>query len=121
MHEELNYISLPVIVAYQFGHRIRVNLEAGAFISKLTDQTTKVRAIVPYSLEQINFQTTDYNFKDYNGGILAGVDVEIPLQERLRLKIGFRDELGLLTIRDQGEENIKTNSLNILAGIAFSL
>lgn len=102
----LDYFSLPVLVKWNTGNRIRVFVNAGPCLSLL------LRESLWYlpdngSKEKVANETSAYHA--VNLLVTAGVGIMFPVWKRILLSLELRDNLGILNIRS-GSPEFEQNS-----------
>lgn len=115
-YEELNYITVPILAKYSFGGQKNFYVNAGPFVSYLLDAYTVIKP--DHTLPRVEVENTEFhNRTDF--GLAAGIGGQINLNENIVLSVELRNNLGFATVKDEGE--FKTNSTNIMFGVAYSL
>jgi outer membrane protein with beta-barrel domain len=115
-----NYITLPVLARFSFGKKTLFFAEGGGFASYLLNSYINVTGI------PVNYQngSTTASYKRLDAGVSIGLGLSVPLGEKLLLSVEVRDNLGLLNISEfpvYKDKFIKTNSTNLLVGLAYRL
>jgi hypothetical protein len=119
----LNYLVLPLNAEYRSGQKIIFYAGAGVYAGLLLNSKEK------YTLHLVNgsnYEGTSHTglYKSFDLGLNLKTGLTIPLRKHYNLQIEVKDDLGLMNISsvpviDNG--SIKTNSLNLLAGISFKI
>lgn len=117
----LDYMSLPILMKYKFGDKLKFNLHDGLGFHYLVN----VKSDFEYELDGISFSFYG-DIKDYHRfdqSLIGGLGVEYPLNEKIGIYINSRFNYGLLEtsnlidLRFSGtDENI---AFSILGGIQF--
>lgn len=124
----LNYLSLPVLVKWSTGGRIRFFVNAGPCVSLLLQESLWY---LPEggSREKVADETAAYY--RFNLAVTAGVGIAVPVGKRFLVSLEVRDNFGVLNIRSSAsdfERNSalaveqptgQTNSTLLLAGISY--
>ncbi len=124
----LDYLSLPVLVKWSTGGRIRFFVNAGPCVSLLLQESTWY---LPDngSKEKVADETGAYH--QINLAVTAGAGIAVPVGKRFQLSLEVRDNFGVLNIRSVAsgfEQNSAmavekptghTNSTLLLAGISY--
>jgi opacity protein-like surface antigen len=120
-HLNYDYLMLPLLARFSFGNQFKMFINAGpyaGYLIKVTSVTDK-NDIVPNT----ELDLTDDSYK-YDFGISAGLGARIPINQKFAFKVEVRNNLGLINTRSVSIEEevgtVKTNSTNLLLGIAYS-
>ena len=121
----MNYLNLPVMTEYSFGHKLKCNLEAGLFVGLLlTNQViTNLKGTFPPYRTTITKYSSDYR-KSVNYGFAGGIGFELPVHSRTSIHLNFRDMEGLANVYKQAafpDTKIFLHSLSITAGINWRI
>ena len=119
-HLNYEYLTLPVLIRAGFGNKVKYFVNAGPFLGHLMKQENIVKAAGYLTL------TNEYtnSYKQFDVGITAGLGVTIPIKEKFYISCEIRNNQGLLDISKSQIYNggtIKTNSTNLLVGLAYKL
>jgi|DEB19_MinimDraft_2_1074335.scaffolds.fasta_scaffold26154_1 opacity protein-like surface antigen len=109
-----DYLTIPVLVRFTFGKRIKYFLNGGSYFAYLIKQTLVFKGA--NSNGEIN-NTASYNSLD--AGISLGTGLQYPINEKWFLGSEIRGNMGLLNTLPSGDT--KVNSVNLLLGIAYRL
>jgi len=124
----LDYLSLPVLVKWNFGGRIRFFVNAGPCLSLLLQESLWH---LPENGSKAKVAEETNAFHPINLAVTAGCGMAIPISERLLATLEVRDNLGVLNIRSSvsgfehnslypgTEMKAYTNSTLLLAGICY--
>ena len=115
-----NYLSMPILLRASVGKKINFFVNAGPYIGILLNQTSITKIEGGQTVKDEH--TKDFN--TVNFGATSGLGVSIPINSKFDISFEARDNLGLSNINKvEGSNNaiIKTNSLSLLAGIAYKL
>jgi hypothetical protein len=119
VRESFNYLTIPVLLRASIGNKIRYFINAGPYIGFLLSE--KERDTPPNQATLIYNNTNYYTKTDL--GITAGIGLAIPIKDKFALSLEIRNNLGLMNINnntfENGSDNIKTNSTNLLIGFAY--
>ncbi|MGJ8666261.1 MAG: porin family protein [Patiriisocius sp.] len=110
-----SYVSLPVMVKYNFSDSNSFYINGGPFVAFLINANSKAD-------EGPDFEFTDLN-KNIDAGISFGIGKRIELSNNY-LDIEIRNNLGLVNISAVeviNDDTIKTNSLNLILTYYLSL
>jgi hypothetical protein len=114
-----DYLSLPLLAEISTGNKVKLKFETGIFVGMLLNYHVKFKM---KQGQQNDYDIKSDDLKNFNGGLLAGIGTEIPLSKKLKLQLVLRDQFGLISLyKESDNPAIKTNSLNLLTGISFSL
>jgi len=111
-----DYLSVPFMVKYRQGDRIKFFINSGPYLGYLLKSTSEIEG-------QTSFDTTDLN-KKLDVGLSAGIGIEFSVGEKVELMIEARDNLGLLNISKvqiTNDNSLKTNSLNFLFSVIYKI
>ena len=124
----LDYLSLPVLVKWSFGGRIRFFVNAGPCISMLLNESLWY---LPESGSKGKVAEEKDAYLPVNLAATAGAGVAIPVGKRLLVTVEVRDNVGVLNIRTSVSDfeynnfipgaDMKgyTNSTLLLAGVCY--
>ena len=113
-----NYLTIPILFRTTFGNKIKYFINVGTFIGYLISQ----KYIYKNDLFPPNNASSQY--KPFDFGLSCGLGFEIPVKGNLIISCELRNNLGLLNIakgKIYNDGSIKTNSTNLLIGIAYKL
>lgn len=116
-----NYLVLPILARFSFGNQNNLFCNVGPYVGYLM----KVNAILEDEDNNYyeEFEVTDQSYK-YDFGISIGLGAKIPINNKIAFKCEVRNNLGLVNISKTIDESmgvVKTNSTNLLIGVAISL
>ena len=109
-----DYLTIPVLLRFTFGKRVKYFINGGSYIGYLINQTLVFKGA--NSNGEIN-NTASYNSLD--AGISFGTGLQYPIKEKIYLSSEIRGNLGLYNTIPGGDT--KVNSVNLLFGIAYRL
>jgi hypothetical protein len=111
------YITLPLMLKYDFKKENGFFVNAGPYAGLLLDMRVKAK-VSGYPEENFNY-TNNYNSYDF--GISAGIGKSFKINEKNDIVIEIRDNLGLIPLNIYTSENgvTKINSINLIAGWSF--
>ncbi len=124
----LDYLSLPVLVKWHFGGRIRFFVDAGPCVSLLLKESLWY---LPGDGSKQKAADETEAYLRVNLAVTAGAGVAIPLGKRIQVSLEVRDNFGVLNIRSAtsgfeqksylsaGATKGYTNSALLLAGVAW--
>jgi hypothetical protein len=124
----LDYLSLPVLVKWSTGGKVRFFVNAGPCVSLLLQESLWY---LPDSgsKEKVADETGAYN--RFNLAVTAGAGIAIPVGNRILISLEVRDNFGVLNIRSAASDfeynsamavdppTGHTNSTLLLAGISY--
>lgn len=113
----LEYITIPVNLKYYVDSQKRFYINGGVFAGIFLDSNTKVEGENTNKNENYLFQTLDF-------GVNLGVGTNIKITEKNSLNIEIRHNYGLKNIskaKVYNDDNVKTNSFNLIANWQFDL
>lgn len=117
----LNYITLPILLKYNFSKDKSFYVNAGPYLGYLLKSGIKTQVNIP---GETNYDEEDTKYKkSMDFGFTAGIGKEFQLNENHQFYIELRDNLGLSNISKTEVMNggsIKTNSVNLLVGYTFN-
>ena len=120
-HSNFNYLTLPLLCRLTFGKKINFYVNAGPYLGYLLKQKNITEAFGEYpKTETDNID----NFERLDFGLTTGLGMNFPIQEKLLLSVEIRNNLGLTNISSLpvvNDGSIKTNSTNLLIGIAYRI
>jgi hypothetical protein len=109
-----DYLTIPVLVRYTFGKRVKYFINGGSYFSYLIKQTLVFKGA---NSDGESNNTSSYNRLDV--GISLGIGLQYPINEKLILSSEIRGNMGLANALPNGD--LKVNSVNLLLGIAYRL
>ena len=117
----LDYISVPLLVGYEFGKKLKLNLHTGISFHYLANVKSKFEIQIDGNSVAIYNDIKDYHRFDQS--VIGGVGLEYPLNEKLGLFINSRFNYGLIeTDNNETVTWIWTNkniAFSILTGVHF--
>lgn len=117
-HLNYEYLTLPVLIRAGFGNKVKYFVNAGPFLGYLMKHEIITKAA---GYPTLTNEYTNY-YKQFDAGITAGLGVTIPIKEKIYISCEIRNNLGFLNISKVPVVNdgtIKTNSTNLLVGLAY--
>jgi|GEM_PF-2746291 len=132
-----DYISLPIVMKYTLGEKIKFSGELGGFVNCLLNATA--RDYFLYDSQTPNYSNLNSmsanlaegteQYTRLDAGLTVGVSSQIPLSEKLSIKLSVYDNYGLVNIsalqfnyRPISSSNyLKSNAINLLAGIVYRM
>ncbi len=112
------YINVPLLYGYRFGNKIKFNVEAGPYLGiYLYDNlSADIEGLSNVEAAQLNSNTTDF-------GLCLGFNAYFPVSNKLSLKAGLQDYLGLNDISGGSSSlgKLKSNTLALQLGISLNL
>jgi hypothetical protein len=117
-----NYINMPVLAEYSFGHKVIINLDAGAFIGVMLSSQfiTKYKQPLPPG-QQAELRSSFNNDHPLNYGISLGMGIQIPVASKIKLDVDLRNHTGLDNIVRLNRSRQEANCFAILGGLSFEL
>lgn len=115
-----DYLSIPLLLKTKFGNKIKFFINAGPFVAILlkAKQKSNNTNMTP------DADITDL-YKKTEIGISGGAGVIIPVGRTINISFEVRDNFGLTDILKEGSSTngttVKTNNVNLMAGISFLL
>jgi hypothetical protein len=119
-----NYLSVPILIQASFGKKINYFIKAGLFASKLISKKITVQSKY-FPEETQDYPENPQEFiKHYDYGILIGLGIMKPVNEKIGISIEIRDNNGICDIFGQEEgwsykQILKTNSFNFMLGVKY--
>lgn len=105
-----DYLSLPLLFKVSLGNKIKVYANTGPCFSYLMNQSLYFN---PKNGKTYKLDGETTNFKSYDLSVLFGLGMSIPVWDRFLLSFEIRDNLGLVSIRDNYEyEQLDTFGYN---------
>jgi hypothetical protein len=126
----LDYLSVPLLVKWSFGGKIRLFVNAGPCVSLLLQQSLWY---VPESGNKSKVANETKSYYPIDLAVVLGAGVTIPVGSKLKVSVEVRDNLGLVNIRTSisdferdsyfpgGEVKGYTNSTLLLVGVAYRI
>jgi hypothetical protein len=110
-----DYLTLPILVRFSFGKRVKYFINTGPYFGYLLSQTFVTKG------DNFNTFTNDYTAatNKFDVGISFGTGIQYPIKEKIYLSSEIRGNLGLYNTIPSGDT--KVNSVNLLLGIAYRL
>ncbi|MCX6303546.1 MAG: porin family protein [Bacteroidetes bacterium] len=124
----LDYLSLPVLVKWSFGGRIRFFVNAGPCLSLLLQESLWH---LPENGSKVKVAMETDAYLPVNLAVTAGCGVAIPVGKRLLVTLELRDNFGVINIRSSVSDFEKnsyfsgaeikgyTNSTLLMAGVCY--
>ncbi len=119
IHTNFDYLTIPLLAKLTFGNKIKFFVNVGPYSSYLIKQTTVTDAINEFPKSKSN-NTSNFNSIDF--GLTTGLGAGLPVKDELLITLEIRNNLGLYNISSlpvANDGSIKTNSINLLIGIAY--
>jgi len=125
---KLDYLTLPVLVKWNFGGRIRFCVNAGPGVSLLLLETLWY---LPESGSKQKVATETAAYHPVNLTVIAGAGIAVPIGKNILVSLEVRDNFGLLNIRSAvseferqnyfsaGETKGYTNNTLLMVGVAY--
>lgn len=113
-HQQMHYTGIALLAEPSIGKKYRVVIPFGPAFNLLT----KAKLKTPESLLPSADNTGD--FKRFEAAWVAGLGLQIPMENFADFQIGFRNEIGLTGIY-QNFSNPKTNPLHYQFTLTFNL
>jgi hypothetical protein len=110
------FISLPILLKYQFGPDNSLYINGGPFMSYM------IKSELWNDYDERNTDQTD-NYKSLDFGLTFGFGKTFKLKNNNEISVEIRENLGLSNISDVpvvGNGSIKTNSLNLICNCSFN-
>lgn len=107
------FISLPILVKYDFGSNNSFYVNGGPFINYL------LKSQLSNDYDNATDDITD-NFKSLDFGLTFGIGKTFKLKSNREIIVEIRENLGLPNLSVLNSA-IKTNSLNLICGYSFDL
>jgi hypothetical protein len=126
----LDYLSLPLLVKWTTGNRIRFFVNAGPCVSYLLREVTWYKP-ESGSTEKVADETGSYH--RVNLAVTAGGGIELPVFKRFLVSVELRDNVGVLNIRSKASDfehksamavetpSGHTNSTLLLVGVSYRI
>lgn len=111
------FVSLPVLLKYQFGPNNSLYINGGPFLSYM------LKSELSNDYDNFSSDETD-NFKTLDFGLVFGFGKTFKLKNNNEISVEIRENLGLSNISNVsifGNGSIKTNSLNLICNYSFDL
>jgi Outer membrane protein beta-barrel domain len=119
--EQLDYISIPVMLHYCFGKKNQFALGSGMFAAYLSGAHYEIK-IDSGSLTSPTRNDFKKDYEDLNYGLLFNASYRIPIQTKWVLTLGAEDRLGLHNIKEVFPDgHYKTHSFGLYATFLFVL
>ncbi|SHG31249.1 porin family protein [Flavobacterium johnsoniae] len=116
----LNYITLPVMLKFNFTRNKSFYINGGPYLGYLLKSGVKYETSRQQDPDE-NLEDTKYK-KSMEFGISAGFGKEFKLNDNHNIYVELRENLGLTNIAKPAmptDQSMKTNSLNLIAGFTF--
>ena len=116
------YLSLPVTARYTcgIGKEIKIAGEVGMFIGYLM-KAKEIRPDVTITSTEPSTVDVSYRYNHVDVGLSFGISGGIPISKKFSFKTSLLDNVGVKNIGSDSYNSIRTNSLNLLFGICYSL
>jgi Outer membrane protein beta-barrel domain len=116
------YLNIPILGEYSFGEKVKLNINAGPFIG------VALGSLIIYDIDAVNANGEQFDkkqksdsYKNLNFGLSLGAHMSIPLNKKINLITGVKNNVGLSNIFKTTFSNnsIKLNSFSIFTGLSF--
>ena len=111
LYSKLNYINMPVLAEYSFGEKTIFYIDGGIFLAFLINS----KYVIIFD-DGTSSSGKNTDGKSVNFGASAGAGAQFPLAKKVKLDVGLRDNLGLVSTG----YGTKMNSFAIVAGISVA-
>jgi hypothetical protein len=118
-HTNFDYLTIPLFARLTIGNKMKFFVNVGPYFSYLIKQTSKTDAINEFPKSKTDNTS---NFTRIDLGLTTGLGAGLPINDKLLITLEIRNNLGLYNISSHPVANdgtIKTNSTNLLFGIAY--
>ncbi|WP_298224929.1 porin family protein [Flavobacterium sp.] len=118
-----NYLTLPVLLKYEFKNTHGFFINGGPFFGYLLDSEFEGSASDGITSQNYTESTTDYNNK-FDFGITSGIGKVFQLKNKSSIVVEFRNNLGLFQTNKNNTFNnntVRSNSYNLLVGWSYDL
>lgn len=119
--EKFNYLTLPILLKYNFQEKSSFYVNGGFFIGYLLNAKL-TNDIDPSIMKTEDTDTSDF-YKKIDSGLVLGIGKSFDIGTNKSISVEIRDNLGLSRINKQPvwESGYKkTNSLNLILGFSFN-
>ncbi|MCO6161942.1 porin family protein [Flavobacterium sp. NRK F7] len=113
----LQYLTMPILFRYYFDNESHFYINSGPYLGVFLNTTARVDG------DKVNEDSNEI-FKKVDFGWSLGIGKKFKINEKNKLSVELRDNLGLQNISDvpvQGNGTVKTNSFNLILGYEFNL
>ncbi|VAW27506.1 hypothetical protein MNBD_BACTEROID06-781 [hydrothermal vent metagenome] len=112
------YINIPFLYSYQFGNKVKFNIETGPYVGiYLYDKLkVEVEGLPNVDAAQLNSNASDF-------GVSLGFNAYYPVSDKMSLKFGVQNYLGFNDISGDFSSfgDFKTNTLALQLGISLGI
>ena len=119
--ENFEFITIPLLVRFDYGTKFKVFVNAGPYVSLLLKQHTHSDP-TRYWPEMTQDGTDLYKSTEF--GISSGFGLTYSFNGGIKLSLEVRDNLGLTDLNDRPNEfpyELTTNTINFLFAISYKL
>jgi hypothetical protein len=126
----LDYLSVPLLVKWSIGRKIRFFVNAGPCVSLLLQQTLWY---LPESGSKVKVVNETGAYSPIDLAMVAGIGLVVPVGKKFKVSLELRDNFGLINIRTSvseferdsyfstGEVKGYTNSTLLLVGVSYRI
>jgi len=118
INTNLNYLTLPVYMKWDFGKEPRLFLTAGIYSGWLVSAGRKGKQSSGGNVIEIRENVTD-NFRSFDGGLHMSTGMMVRLYDDFDFMIAVRGSYGLMKIKTQPDHQPKNYHLNISLGYIY--
>ncbi len=114
------YLTVPCLIDYFFGRRLKAHLTAGPFIGTMLSQRTTFTE--PVSGETLSERGTS-DYIPWDGGLIVGGGARYAINKRINISLEGRFNIGMTNIVSRpvlGSLTIYTLATQILAGVYYT-
>jgi opacity protein-like surface antigen len=116
-----DYLCLPLLVSFSTNGRMKFYASGGGYFGYLISQKNKYE--LPQDLSEPTDDTAE-SIKKIDIGLSLGVGLNYPIGDRIALRLGLNDNLGLLNISKlilYDNDPIRTNSFGLAIGLKYRI
>lgn len=117
-HFNLNYLTVPLLLRFTTGEKVKFFCNAGPYVGYLLKQVTNYKDL---SNVICNKEVGTKDFKSLEVGFVFGLGAGIPISDAVILSFELRNNLGLTAVNDYpiSDGSLKTNTTNLHVGFAY--
>jgi Outer membrane protein beta-barrel domain len=118
------YLNIPILAEYSVGEKVKVNFNAGPFIG------IGLSNFIFYNIDGLSAigepfpkkQKSD-SYKKFNLGLSLGVNVSVPINNKVDFNFGIKDNIGVTNIFKiiPFDNTLHLNAFSVLGGVSFRM
>lgn len=118
LDQQLDYLTLPLLLRATFGQRVQFFVNAGPYVGYL------LRSSSVFQEGPNTFRSRDEFYQAFDAGLSTGIGISLPFATRWAASAEVRNNLGLVNVSALpivGGGALRTNSTQLLLGVGYRL